>query len=132
MPATSASHGLGITYYAGYPLRVHFQIPCVFSVYSLSHCNFFCVPIYVICYHFIKKNWKFSRQILMLSFTFRVREFTTWNSLCFGKISKFPVFSLTGNFWGPFPLFSLCSGYPVTGVGVKFYPYKKRPRRKKF
>ena len=32
------------------------------------------------------------------------------NSLCFGKISKFPVFSLTGIlFW----LFSLCSGDPV-------------------
>ena len=31
-------------------------------------------------------------------------------SLCFGNISKFPVFSLTGNFFLPF---SLCSGYPA-------------------
>ena len=38
-----------------------------------------------------------------ISFTFRIREFTTWakpNSQCFGKISKFPVFSLTGIFFG--------------------------------
>ena len=35
----------------------------------------------------------------------------------FGKISNFPVFSLTGIFWGPFSLFSLCSGYP-DGVGL--------------
>ena len=38
-------------------------------------------------------------------------------SLCFDKISKFPVFSLTlltGNFFGPFSLFSLCRGYPAT------------------
>ena len=35
-------------------------------------------------------------------------------SLCFGKMSQFPVFSLTEYFW-PFSLFSLfspCSGYP--------------------
>ena len=34
--------------------------------------------------------------------------------ISFGKISKFPVFSLTGIFFGPFSLFSLCSGYPDT------------------
>ena len=34
------------------------------------------------------------------------------NSLCCGKISKFPVFSLTGNFFWPFSLFSLPRGYP--------------------
>ena len=33
-------------------------------------------------------------------------------SLCFGKISKFPVFSLTVIFLLLFSLFSLCSGYP--------------------
>ena len=39
-------------------------------------------------------------------------------SLCFGKIAQFPVFSLTGIFFGHFPGFpcavgTLCSGHPV-------------------
>ena len=32
------------------------------------------------------------------------------NSLCFGKISKFPVFSLRGNFFGHFPCFPCAVG----------------------
>ena len=32
------------------------------------------------------------------------------NSLCFGKISKFPVFSLTGNCFGHFPCFPCAVG----------------------
>ena len=39
-------------------------------------------------------------------------------SLCFGKISRFPVFSLTGIFF-PFSLFSLCRGYPVQSFLVE-------------
>ena len=40
-------------------------------------------------------------------------------SLCFGKMFKFHVFYLTGNFFWPFSLFSLfflCSGYPELGA----------------
>ena len=40
--------------------------------------------------------------------------------MCFGKISKFPVFSLTGNFSFAFSLLSLCSGYPVNTKYVFF------------
>ena len=43
---------------------------------------------------------------IAVSFTFRIRE---QNSLCFGKIFKFP----DRNFFGPFSLFSLCRVYPV-------------------
>ena len=39
----------------GYPLKLHFQIPCVFPVYSVRR-QFFPVPIYVICYYFIHKT----------------------------------------------------------------------------
>ena len=40
---------------------------------------------------------------IKISFTLKIREFTI--SLCFGKIAKFPVFSLTGNLFGHFPCF---------------------------
>ena len=33
--------------------------------------------------------------------------------LCFGKISKFPVFSLTGIFWGSFSVFPVFPVQPV-------------------
>ena len=39
------------------------------------------------------------------------------NSLCFGKISNFPVFSLTVNFFGPFSVF------PVQWVPCCFLPF---------
>ena len=106
---------------AGYPLELHFQIPCVFPL----RLQVFPVPIYVICDYYIhktnladlssfKENLKIFAANIWKYFTFRLREFRTWakpNSLCFGKISKFPVFSLT-EFFLPFSLFSLCSGYP--------------------
>ena len=39
------------------------------------------------------------------------------NSLCFGNISKVPVFSQTG----PFSLFSLCSGDPDNIKNIKIF-----------
>ena len=70
-----------IVEYAGYPLELYFQIPCVF----LIDCKF-SVPIYVICDYnilhtqnlcsFNKILEVFAANIEM-SFTFRIREFTT-------------------------------------------------------
>ena len=51
------------------------------------------------------------------------------NSLCFGNISKFPMFSLTGNLFCHFSLFSLCSGYPAClffNIVLKPSPYLGR------
>ena len=56
--------------YSGYPLKLHFQIPCVFPV----QLHIFPVPIYVICDYYIDKTdladlscfkiiWIFSWQI---------------------------------------------------------------------
>ena len=55
----------------GYPLKLHFQIPCVFPVRP----KIFPVPIYINCDYYINKTdltdvssfnkfWEFSRQIL--------------------------------------------------------------------
>ena len=37
--------------FTGYPLKLHFQISCVFPVFSLSD-----VPIYMICYYNMYKT----------------------------------------------------------------------------
>ena len=78
----------------------------------------------MICYYFIHKSdladlsvlkkIEFSRQILIYLSGNLQREQTKFPVffLCFGKISKFPVFFPDREFFGPFSLFSLCSGYP--------------------
>ena len=71
--------------YTGYPLKLHFQIPCVFPVFSLSNDK---LPIYVICNYNIHKTdlvdlssfkifWEIFTANFEISFTFRIREFTT-------------------------------------------------------
>ena len=55
---------------------------------------------------------------IKISFTFRIREFPVF-SLCFGKISKCPVFSLTGIFIGHFP-FSLWSVLQLRNYNTPF------------
>ena len=42
-------------YLSGYPLKFHFQIPCVFPVFSVR-LQIFPVAIYVICDYYIHKT----------------------------------------------------------------------------
>ena len=109
---------------AGSPLKLYFQIPCVFPVRP----QIFPVPIYIICECYIYRTdlaglfsfWKkriFLRQLsqypLLLESEHLQLELTKFPvfrqnfvfSLCFDKISKFPVFSLTGIFFWPFSVF---------------------------
>ena len=91
--------------------------PCVFPVQS----QFFPVPISIICDYYIHKTdlaylssfWEKNgnchgkyRNILYLwhQGIYNLRKQNSL-SVCFGKISKFPVFSLTGIFFGHFPCF---------------------------
>ena len=114
-----------ITGYTGYPLKLHFQIPWVFPV----RWQIFPVPIYVICDYYIhkteladlsslKKN-KFEdfggkfRNIFYL-WNQEIYNLSNPNCLCFGKISSFPVFSLTGNLFGHFPCFPCAVGTLLT------------------
>ena len=108
---------------AGYPLKLHFQIPCVFPVRR----QIFPVPIYLICDYYRHKTdladlscYKRYLEIFAanfkISFTSRIRNLQFEQtkspvfSLCFGKIPKFPVFCLTGNFFGHFPCFPCAVG----------------------
>ena len=93
-------------------LKLHFQIPCVFPV----RLQMFPVQIYVICNYYIhktdladsssfKKNWEIFAANMETPFTFKnqgIYNLSKPNSLCFGKISKFPAFSPTGIFLLPF------------------------------
>ena len=81
-------NGALISNVAGYPLKFHFQILCVFPVRP----QILPVPIYVICDYYIHKtdSADLSNSKNKLKTNFPVF------SLCFDKISKFPVFSLTG------------------------------------
>ena len=78
---------------------------------------------------FISFFFRFSRQILkyVLLLESGNLQLEQPNSLCFGKISKFPVFSLTGILlllpFSMFFLFSLCSGYPETTTSY-FVPFR--------
>ena len=106
----------------GYPLKLYFQIPCVFPVQS----QIFPVPIYIICDYYIdetdladlsnfwgkKGNFRGKYRNIFYLQKQGIYNLSKQNSLCFGKISKFPVFSLTGKFFWSFSLFSLCCGYP--------------------
>ena len=93
------------------------------------------MPIYVICDYYIQKtdladlsslnnflgdfHGKF--QNIFYLWNQGIYNLSKPNSLCFGNISKFPVFSLTGNFFWSFSLFSLCSGYPVYSNRFPFF-----------
>ena len=118
---------------SGYPLKLYLQIPCVFPV----RLQIFPVPIYIICECYIHRTdladlssfWKkidfFLRQLsqypLLLESEHLQLELIKFPvfSLCLDKIpcvlTNFPnsLFTLTGIFFGPFSLFSLCRGYPV-------------------
>ena len=103
----------------GYPLKLYFQIPCVFLVRP----QIFPVRIYLICDYYIHRTdltdlssfwgekWIFLRQLLQYPLLLeselhdQLTKFPVFrqNSLCFDKISEFPVFSLIGNFFGNFP-----------------------------
>ena len=102
----------------GYPLKLYFQIPCVFPVKP----QIFPVPISVTCDYYIHKTdlpdlssfgkkMEISAANIAISFTFRIREFTT----CPNKIPC--VFPDRDLFWS-FSLFSLCHGYPADGFNV--------------
>ena len=70
----------------GSPLKMHYS----FHVFSLSD----------------RKFSKFSDKYCDILYPLHrgIYNLGKHNSLCFGKISKFPVFSLTGNFfWPPLP-----------------------------
>ena len=95
-------------------------------MFSPVRWQIFFVSIYVICECYIHKTDSAdltSFNIFLEIFTANLKYLLTLNqefynlskpnSLCFGKISKFPVFSLTGNIFWPFSLFSLCRGYAV-------------------
>ena len=103
----------------GYPLELHFKIPCVFPVWP----QIFPVPIYMICDYYIyakltSEIFKYSLQIpkyllLLESGNLRVEQ------------TKFPVFWPNfqipcvfpdREYLRPFSLFSLRSGYPVLHV----------------
>ena len=99
--------------FPGYPLKLHFQIPCVFPVRQ----QIFPVSIYVICDYNIHKTdladlsslnlfWRFSRKIWKYLLTLESGNLQL-------EQTKFPVFWKNSIFLGPFSLFSLCSGYPV-------------------
>ena len=84
---------------SGYPLKLYFQIPCIFPVFFPVRPQIFPVPIYTICDYYIHKTdladlssfWKKKRFFftanIAMSFTFRIRAFTNSitfpNSLCF-------------------------------------------------
>ena len=101
-----------------------FQITCVFPV----QWQCFTVPIYIVCAYdirmaYTKLTWqtysakidnfhgKYQNVFLPLesgNLQLEQNKFHVF-SMCFGKISKFPVFSLADL---QFSQFSLCSGYP--------------------
>ena len=125
-PSGSSGRGGGYQLGAGYPLKLHFQIPCVFPVRP----QIVPVPIYVTCDYYIHKTdlsdlsrfkKKKSKSSLQISQYILPLES--------GKLqleqTKFPVFNVfwqnfqipcvfpdKESFWS-FSLFSLCSGYPV-------------------
>ena len=113
------------------PTQISFSnslcFPCFFPVRP----QIFPVPIYLICDYYIHKTdlAKFStlKNKLEVFRNFRsknlnicylsnqgIYNLSKLNSLCFGKISKFPVFSLTRNFFGHFPCFPCAVGTLTT------------------
>ena len=107
----------------GYPVKLHFQISCVFCPTAI-----FPVPIYVSCGYYIyetdladssslKNILRFSRQILKYLFPLEPEnlqhEQTKFPmfSLCLGKISNFLCF-----FVGHFPCFPCAVGTLYYGI----------------
>ena len=111
--------GIGELTVYSVPTQIAFShsrcFPCSFPVRR----QFFPVPINVNCEYFIHKTdladlSVFKKDFFIYIFYRKsqgIYNLSKPNSLCFGKISKFPVFFLT-EFFGPFSLFSLCNGYP--------------------
>ena len=60
----------------------------------------------------LETNWNFRGKYCNILYLWdqKVYNLSKPNSLCFGKISKFPVFSLTGIFLGHFPCFPCAVG----------------------
>ena len=88
--------------------------PCFFPVQP----PIFPGPIYIISSFWIKKMEIFAANIAIW-FTFRIREFTTWANKvpCVFRVwqnFKIPCVFPGREFFGPFSLFSLCSGYPAS------------------
>ena len=91
-----------------------------FPVFSLLDCKFF------LCQFTLFVTITYTKLIYPASIFFRhfrgkyrnmfylknqgIYNLSKPNSLCFGKKSKFPVFSLTGNFFGHFPFFPCAVG----------------------
>ena len=108
---------------AGYPLKFHFQIPCVFPVFSLSDCKFpLCQSIYVICDYYIhqtdlvdisslKRIWEFSRKIskYLLPLESGNLQLEQTKFPVFWQHFQIPCVFPDRDFFLPFSLFSLCS-----------------------
>ena len=100
--------------------------PCFFSI----RLQIFPVPIYVICDYNIhktdladissfKNNWEFVATNIEISFTFRIREFTTRANQIPCILATFPnsLFSLTGICCDHFPCFP-CAVYSINDQTV--------------
>ena len=112
----------------GYPLKLHSQIPCVLPVFSMSNHKFsLCQIIWFVTITYTKLTWqtypalekkkKFATNIKN-RYNQGIYNLSKPNSLCFGKISKFPLFTLTGIFFGSFYLF-----FPVQWVPCEKHRY---------
>ena len=115
---------------SGYPLKLHFQFPCVFPV--LPH--IFPVPLYVICDYYIHKTdladlssfkqiWEFSWQIskYLLPLESGNLQLEQTKFPVFWQNFQIPCVFPDREFFGPSSLFCLCSGYPVC-----YYSFEKR------
>ena len=80
----------------GYPLKLYFQIPCVFPVFSLSKPQIFPVPIYIICEYYIhrtdladllEKKWILLRRLSQYPLLLESEHLQL-------ELTKFPVFSV--------------------------------------
>ena len=102
---------------SGHPLKLHFQIPCVFPVRR----QIFPVPIYVICDYYIHKtDLTVKRQHFVGRFSRQISKYLLhleWESLQLEQ-TKFPVFSLTGIFFGHFPCFPCAVGTLLYSNGL--------------
>ena len=120
--------------FTGYPLALHFQIPCFLSVQT----QIFPVPIHVICDYYIHKTDLADLSGFFKKLKFRGKYFLLQES---GNLqleqTKFPViwqnFQIpcvfpNRDFFLPFSLFSLCSGYPVTMSFMIFSAFRKKDR----
>ena len=88
---------------AGSPLKFHFQICCVFLVFSLFNCKF------------SDKDLNVLTAKIAVSFIFIVRECTTWIRKIPCVLAKLPCVFPDGMNVGHFPLIpmaSLCNGAP--------------------